>query len=66
MRASIIRFGVRVCLPAFALLSLAGCWDRKEINDFAIVTAAAIDRTKKGAIELSVQAYEHGGTPGCL
>ena len=57
MSASIIRLGARVCLPAIALLSLAGCWDRKEINDLAIVTAAAIDRTEKGAIELSVQVY---------
>jgi len=57
MRASIVRFGAWVMLPALALLVLAGCWDRKELNDLALVTAAAIDRTEDDAIVLSVQLF---------
>ena len=44
------------CSPSFAcicvsILFLSGCWDRMEVNDLAIVTAAAIDR--KGIIKLN-------------
>ena len=35
---------------------LSGCWDRIEITDLAIVTAAAIDK-KDNQIELSVQVF---------
>ena len=36
---------------------LSGCWDRVEINDLAIVTAAAIDETDDNQIELSLQVF---------
>lgn len=39
-----------------ALLILCGCWDRVEINDLAIVTAAAIDKHEK-QIEVSLQVF---------
>lgn len=35
---------------------LSGCWDRVEINDIAIVTAAAIDKKEK-EIEISLQLF---------
>jgi len=38
-------------------LVLSGCWDRIEVNDVAIVTAAAIDKSKDKEIELSVQVF---------
>jgi spore germination protein KC len=34
---------------------LSGCWDRLEINELAIVTAAAIDQIDENTIELSIQ-----------
>ncbi|MFS0669974.1 Ger(x)C family spore germination protein [Peribacillus frigoritolerans] len=36
---------------------LSGCWDRIEITDLAIVTAAAIDKKGNDQIELSVQVF---------
>ncbi|MFP3509788.1 Ger(x)C family spore germination protein [Peribacillus sp. SIMBA_075] len=36
---------------------LSGCWDRVEITDLAIVTAAAIDKKGNDQIELSVQVF---------
>ncbi|WP_142323952.1 Ger(x)C family spore germination protein [Bacillus sp. AFS017274] len=36
---------------------LSGCWDRIEITDLAIVTAAAIDKKGNNQIELSVQVF---------
>ncbi|MFF2456177.1 Ger(x)C family spore germination protein [Peribacillus simplex] len=48
---------------------LSGCWDRIEITDLAIVTAAAIDKKDKNQIELSVQVFipssiSSGGSSG--
>lgn len=40
-----------------SLLFLSGCWDRVEINDIAIVTAAAIDKTKDNQVEISLQIF---------
>ncbi|MDR4928325.1 Ger(x)C family spore germination protein [Peribacillus simplex] len=36
---------------------LSGCWDRVEITDLAVVTAAAIDKKDDNQIELSVQVF---------
>jgi len=36
-------------------LALAGCWDRTEINDLAIITSGGIDLTENGRIELVVR-----------
>lgn len=36
---------------------LTGCWDRKELNDVAIITAAGIDKKTESTIELSVIVY---------
>ncbi|MGG4498867.1 Ger(x)C family spore germination protein [Brevibacillus reuszeri] len=41
----------------FCSLLAAGCWDRTEINDLAIVTAAAIDHEKDHQIRLSIQVF---------
>ncbi|KAB2337271.1 Ger(x)C family spore germination protein [Cytobacillus depressus] len=38
------------------LFLLSGCWDRVEVNDLAIVTAAAIDNKEKN-IEISLQIF---------
>jgi spore germination protein KC len=36
---------------------LSGCWDRVEVNDIAIITAAAIDYTEDNQIKVSVQIF---------
>ncbi|MEK4534590.1 Ger(x)C family spore germination protein [Peribacillus sp. FSL K6-1552] len=36
---------------------VSGCWDRVEINDLAIVTAAAIEKKEDNQIELSIQVF---------
>jgi spore germination protein KC len=38
-------------------LLLSGCWDRTEINDLAIITAAGLDITKEHQVELSVKIF---------
>ncbi|MDN4073172.1 Ger(x)C family spore germination protein [Fictibacillus terranigra] len=49
-----------ITLTSLLLLSssflLTGCWDRKEVNDMAMVLGAAIDKSKgKNSIELTIQ-----------
>ena len=44
-------------LSLCGMILLSGCWDRVEINDLAIVTAAAIDATDDNQIELSLQVF---------
>lgn len=34
---------------------MTGCWDREEVNSLAIVTSAGFDRTKDGAVELTLE-----------
>ncbi|MDP4086958.1 MAG: Ger(x)C family spore germination protein, partial [Bacillota bacterium] len=36
---------------------LSGCWDRREVNDLALVTAAGIDKKSDGLLELSVLVF---------
>lgn len=40
-----------------AALLLTGCWDRTEINDLTLITAAAIDKKDDHTLELSVQVF---------
>ncbi len=44
-------------LSLCGIILLSGCWDRVEINDLAIITAAAIDATDDNQIELSLQVF---------
>ncbi|MNI08801.1 Spore germination protein B3 precursor [compost metagenome] len=39
------------------LLLITGCWDRKEINDLAIIMATGIDQKKDNVTEISVQVF---------
>ncbi|QRG65080.1 Ger(x)C family spore germination protein [Brevibacillus choshinensis] len=50
MRANWIVLGLCTIL-------LTGCWDRTEINDLAIITAASIDMEGKNKVLLSVQVF---------
>jgi len=42
-------------LIVISCLFLSGCWDRRELNELAIVLAAGIDTAPKGNIRLTVQ-----------
>jgi spore germination protein KC len=45
-----------VCLLLILLcIFQSGCWDRRELNELAIVLAAGVDSTPEGNIELTVQ-----------
>ncbi|HLS08424.1 Ger(x)C family spore germination protein [Lentibacillus sp.] len=45
-------YNVLVCL---LMLLLAGCWDRMEVNDLAIVVGMGLHKTDDDLVELSVQ-----------
>lgn len=38
-----------------SMLTVVGCWDRREVNDIALVIAMAIDKEPNGLYRLSVQ-----------
>ena len=40
-----------------SILFLSGCWDRVEVNDLAIVTGTAIDKSDDNQIEASPSKY---------
>lgn len=46
-----------ILLLAAASLLLTGCWDRTEVNDMALITAAGIDRKDERTVVLSVQLF---------
>lgn len=48
---------VLLLLLGLMLLLAAGCWDRTEINDLAMITATGIDKTSEKTIRLSVQVF---------
>ncbi len=56
-----------LCLLLIASLPiLPGCWDRKELNEIALIRAIGIDQTEEGQIEVTLlQALPHrAGTRG--
>lgn len=64
MRIKLLRLLAAVLVP---LLLLTGCWDRREINDTAIVLAKAIDLEEDGMYRISVQVPlpgQMGGAAG--
>ncbi|WP_232238731.1 Ger(x)C family spore germination protein [Paenibacillus forsythiae] len=46
---------MRVSMVFLLLLTLTGCWDRKEINDIGLVMATAIDLAEDGQILATIQ-----------
>ena len=46
-----------ILLLLFTMFFLAGCWDRTEVNDIALIMAAGIDKSEDEKIELSVQVF---------
>ncbi|MEH7331233.1 Ger(x)C family spore germination protein [Neobacillus drentensis] len=43
---------------------LAGCWDRREVNDLALIRGAGIDKKQNGKLELTVLLYIPKGSTG--
>ncbi len=50
-------------LVSAVVLPLSGCWDRTEVNDIAIITAASMDK-KEGQVEVSVQVFNPSSLGG--
>lgn len=52
----------------FFFIILSGCWDKKEINDLAVILSAGIDKLSDDSIQLTVQirtpAQGTSGSPG--
>lgn len=44
----------RLLAPLLTLLLLSGCWERKEVNDIAIVTATGVDLLDDESIRVTV------------
>jgi spore germination protein KC len=62
--------GMLLLVYVAAMIPLVGCWDRKEVNDMALVLATGVDKKQNGEIEFSVQIFlpknEGGGGGGGL
>lgn len=57
----------QVLIAVLAALTLSGCWSRVEVNDLAIVSMMAVDRTEDGKTELWLHVVipaRAGGAPG--
>jgi len=48
---------VLTLLCFLSLFLLTGCWDRTEVNDLAIITAAGIDQSSDDTLELTVAVF---------
>ncbi|MFC0211520.1 Ger(x)C family spore germination protein [Paenibacillus chartarius] len=63
MRTYVIR--LLLLLP---LLAVGGCWDKKELNDLAVVMGVGIDKDPRGGIYVTAQVIKppakQGGTAG--
>ncbi|MBS4210907.1 Ger(x)C family spore germination protein [Neobacillus rhizophilus] len=54
---SIIENGLLRFFLICSVISLSGCWDRNEVNDLALITAAGFDMVSDEKIELSVLVF---------
>ncbi|SFF42659.1 spore germination protein KC [Paenibacillus algorifonticola] len=48
------------------LALLTGCWDRKEMDDLALVLASGVDLTDEGQVEITLQIALPTGIPSSL
>lgn len=55
------------CLILIACLGfLTGCWDRKEMDDLALVMASGVDLSEDGLVEITLQIALPTGIPSSL
>ncbi len=64
MRAGRKAFIIAICAACLGLLS--GCWDRKEMDEIALVMASGVDLAEDGQIEVTLQIAVPNGIPGTL
>lgn len=53
----IINKAIKFIIFAGSLLLLSGCWDRIEMDELAIVTTAAIDKSEDDQVEVSLEVF---------
>lgn len=58
------KFILLISMLFISLPFITGCWDRKEVNDIAIITAVGIDKKDDGKIELTVLVFIPKGGGG--
>ncbi|MFC4184102.1 Ger(x)C family spore germination protein [Saccharococcus thermophilus] len=51
----ILQKAAKLLFVCVHLILLSGCWDRKEVNDLALIVGLGIDQTKDGKIMLTVE-----------
>ncbi|MFK9093916.1 Ger(x)C family spore germination protein [Bacillus salipaludis] len=54
---STIEHSLRFLILIFTVVFLSGCWDRQEVNDLALVTAAGFDKKSDNTIELTALVF---------
>lgn len=52
-----IEHSLLLLILIFTVVFLTGCWDRQEVNDLALVTAAGFDKKADNTIELTVLVF---------
>ncbi|MDR6551736.1 Ger(x)C family spore germination protein [Paenibacillus qinlingensis] len=50
-----MKIGWKICLLLLSICVLAGCWDRTELNDLALISALALDQTEDNQIQVTAQ-----------
>lgn len=64
MGRRLAHLAARTLLGAALGLALAGCWNRREVNEVALVSAAAIDRTPEGRTRVTIQLIKPAALAG--
>lgn len=55
---------MKLAVPILSLFLLAGCWDRTELNDLALITALAMDTAKNNKVQVTAQIIIPQSQPG--
>ncbi|MFC5702806.1 Ger(x)C family spore germination protein [Cohnella faecalis] len=55
-----------IAISTVCLCLLSGCWDRKEMDELALVMASGVDLAEDGQIEVTLQIAIPTGIPGTL
>jgi spore germination protein KC len=52
--------GYSICLLMLSVIFLSGCWNRRELNDLALVVGMSIDKAELGGYLVGVQVVDPG------
>lgn len=50
--------GTKVLMCLFLILLLSGCWDKKELNEVAVVMGVGVDKAENGQYEVTAQTIK--------